>query len=103
MIPNRQCVMMLKFMVNERGKIYLSKSFINSFSNKNHIKAILRNKGKDFTKSKSTLLRNLEYFSFPSSDDLSIFDYLFNCTNRYKNTHKNKTSTINLLTMLQID
>ncbi len=52
MIPYRQCVMTLKRTLEESGKIYLSKSIINSFSNKNHIKAILSNKGKDFTKFK---------------------------------------------------
>ena len=92
--------MKLKFIFEEISKMYLLKSSISSFSNKNHIKATPKSKGKDFTKSKSTLLRNLEYFSLFSSDDLSIFDYLFDCTNRYKNTYKNKTSTINLLTML---
>lgn len=77
----------------------LLKSLMNSASNKNHIKAMQKNKGNAFIKSNksrspmllgdSSLFFSFFRHCFPFSiSGISIFDYLFDCTNRYKNTHK---------------
>lgn len=110
-IPKRTCVKKWKLIFEKRGMMYLSKQLTNSFSNSKQIKATQDINGIVFKIPHNSIFLS----SFDSSnffmldsicsnpfliDNFFIPNSLLGCTNRYKNTYKNKRSRINLLISL---